>query len=195
MSPKKFYITTAIDYVNSLPHVGTAYEKIGADALARFRRREGDEVRFQMGNDEHSHNVHKAAEQAGQDPKTYCDAMRKKFESIWQQLEISYDGFIQTSEPRHKQAVQALFTKIHKAGDIYQGHYEGWYCKHEERYWTEKDLVEGNCPDCGRPVQKLSEKNYFFRMSYYQQWLIDYINNNPNFIHPDCRANELLGLL
>lgn len=192
---RKFYITTAIDYVNSLPHLGTAYEKIGADALARFRRREGDEVHFQMGNDEHSINVYKAAQKAGLEPKTYCDQMREKFEKIWQRLEISYDGFIQTSEERHHQAVQALFQKIHEAGDIYRGHYEGWYCESCEAFYTEKDLVDGHCPNHQAKPKWLTEENYFFRLSRFQEPLLKLYEDHPKFILPEIRRNEIRRLV
>lgn len=192
---KKFYLTTAIDYVNSLPHLGTAYEKIGADALARFRRREGDEVYFQMGNDEHSSNVFKAATKAGLQPKEYCDEMRKKFESIWQQLEISYDGFIQTSEPRHHRAVQALFQKIYQAGDIYRGHYEGWYCESCEAFYTEKDLIQGHCPNHQAKPQWLKEENYFFRLSRFEKLLLQHYEQHPEFILPEIRRNEIKRLV
>ena len=193
--PRKFYITTAIDYVNSLPHIGTAYEKIGADALARFRRREGDEVHFQMGNDEHSHNVHKAARAKGQDPKAYCDQMRKHFESIWQQLEISYDGFIQTSEDRHRVAVQSLFQTIYDKGDIYQGHYEGWYCNSCEAFYMEKDLVDGHCPHHKAKPEWLHEENYFFRLSKFQEPLLEHYRKHPEFILPAVRRNEIIRLV
>ena len=139
MAQNKYYITTAIDYVNSLPHIGTAYEKIGTDVLARYRRMRGDAVRFQMGNDEHSTNVIKAARERGQEPKAYCDAMRGEFEKAWEKLEVSYDGFIQTSEEHHKKGVAKLFDAIEKNGDIYKARYEGWYCESCEAYFTEKD--------------------------------------------------------
>jgi methionyl-tRNA synthetase len=138
MTQNTFYLTTAIDYVNSLPHIGTAYEKIGADALARFLRMDGQEVHFQMGNDEHSVNVQKAAVSKGMAPKAYCDEMRVQFTDIWKKLEVSYDDFIQTSEPRHHEASKKLFETIFKAGDIFEGEYEGWYCESCEAFYTEK---------------------------------------------------------
>ncbi|HKX12193.1 MAG TPA: methionine--tRNA ligase [bacterium] len=192
---KRFYLTTAIDYVNSIPHLGTAYEKIGADALARFMRLEGHEVHFQMGNDEHSTNVLKAAREKGMEPKAYCDEMRGKFTEIWKKLEISYDDFIQTSEPRHHQATQKLFDAIHKTGDIYEGLYEGWYCESCEAFYTEKDLVEGLCPHHKTKPKWLSEKNFFFKLSKYQQPLLDHIRKHPEFILPEIRRNEILRLI
>jgi methionyl-tRNA synthetase len=192
---KKFYITTAIDYVNSLPHIGTAYEKIGADILARWHRLIGDEVHFQMGNDEHSTNVLKSAVSKGLEPKKYCDEMRVKFEDVWKRLNISYDDFIQTSEERHIKGVQELFQKIYDAGDIYKGHYEGWYCESCEAFYTEKDLVDGVCPNHKARPRWIKEENYFFALSKYQQGLIDHIEKNPSFIAPAGRRNEVLGVL
>ncbi|MDO8527400.1 MAG: methionine--tRNA ligase [Deltaproteobacteria bacterium] len=191
----KFYITTAIDYVNSLPHIGTAYEKIGADVLARFMRMQGCDVHFQMGNDEHSINVEKAAVKAGLDPKKYCDQMRQKFEAIWKKLDISYDDFIQTSEPRHIKGVQKLFQKVFDAGDIYKKHFEGWYCESCEAYKTEKDLVEGLCPDHKSKPKWLKEENYFFKLSSYQDKLHQHIKKHPEFILPEMRRNEILRLI
>ena len=191
----RFYLTTAIDYVNSIPHLGTAYEKIGADALARFMRMEGREVHFQMGNDEHSTNVLKAAKEKGLDPKVYCDEMRGKFTDIWKKLGISCDDFIQTSEPRHHQATQKLFDAILKTGDIYEDLYEGWYCESCEAFYTEKDLVEGLCPHHKSKPKWLSEKNFFFKLSKYQQPLLDHIAKHPEFILPEIRRNEIVSLI
>lgn len=191
----RFYLTTAIDYVNSVPHLGTAYEKIGADALARFQRLEGREVHFQMGNDEHSTNVLKAAREKGLEPKAYCDEMRGKFTEIWKKLGISYDDFIQTSEPRHHKATQKLFDAILKTGDIYEDLYEGWYCESCEAFYTEKDLVEGLCPHHKTKPKWLSEKNFFFKLSKYQQPLLDHIAAHPEFIVPEIRRNEIVSLI
>ncbi|MFO1464006.1 MAG: methionine--tRNA ligase [bacterium] len=191
----RFYLTTAIDYVNSIPHLGTAYEKIGADALARFMRLEGREVHFQMGNDEHSTNVLKAAQEKGLEPKLYCDEMRGKFTEIWKKLGISYDDFIQTSEPRHHRATQKLFDAILKNGDIYEDLYEGWYCESCEAFYTEKDLVEGLCPHHKTKPKWLSEKNFFFKLSKYQQPLLDHIAAHPEFIVPEIRRNEIVSLI
>jgi methionyl-tRNA synthetase len=193
--PVKFYITTAIDYVNSLPHIGTAYEKIGADVLARFKRMEGCEVHFQMGNDEHSVNVQKAAASQGKDPKVYCDEMRGKFTEIWKKLEISFDDFIQTSEPRHHEASQRLFQKILETGDIFEGEYEGWYCESCEAFYTEKDLTDGLCPNHKQKPRWLKEKNFFFKLSKYREPLLRHIESHPEFILPEIRRNEVVSLL
>ena len=191
----KFYITTAIDYVNSLPHIGTAYEKIGADVLARWHRLLGDDVRFQMGNDEHSINVQKAAKAAGKPPKQYCNEMRVGFEDVWKKLEISYDGFIQTSDPHHEQGVKKFFADIMATGDIYKARYEGWYCESCEAFLTEKDLEEGLCPNHKTKPEWLTEENYFFKLSKYQDKLLDYIEKNSEFIVPEIRKNEIVSLL
>lgn len=192
---KQFYITTAIDYVNSFPHIGTAYEKIGADVLARFKRMDGFEVHFQMGNDEHSVNVKKAADEKGLDPKVYCDRMRVEFEKIWKQLQVSYDGFIQTSDPNHEEGVKKFFTVIAKKGDIYQSHYEGWYCESCEAFLTEKDLVDGECPNHKTKPKWLKEENYFFALSKYRDRLLEHIKKHPEFIMPEIRRNEIISLL
>ena len=192
---RRFYITTAIDYVNNLPHIGTAYEKIGADVLARFKRMEGYEVHFQMGNDEHSVNVKKAADERSLAPKIYCDQMRHEFEKIWKELAISYDGFIQTSNPHHEEGVKKFFSVIVEKGDIYKSHYEGWYCESCEAFLTEKDLVEGECPSHKTKPKWLEEENYFFALSKYRDRLLAYINAHPEFIVPEARRNEITSLL
>lgn len=191
----KRYITTAIDYVNSLPHIGTAYEKIGADVLSRFFRLLGDEVILHMGNDEHSVNVLKSAVALGLPPKVYCDQMRPKFEHVWHALGIKYEQFIQTSEPRHYRTVSKLFEKIHANGDIYLRDYEGWYCESCEAFYTEKDLVDGLCPNHRARPKWLKEKNYYFRLSKYRDFLLGHIGENPQFILPAKRRNEILSLL
>ncbi|MBI4411320.1 MAG: methionine--tRNA ligase [Deltaproteobacteria bacterium] len=194
----KFFITTAIDYVNSLPHIGTAYEKIGADVIARFRRLCGDEVLFQMGNDEHSANVQKAAEAAasqGLDPKVYCDQMRPTFEQIWKKLNISYDRFIQTSDPRHHKIVYEFFERVNKAGDIYEKDYEGWYCESCEAFYTEKDLENGLCKNHQKKPTWLKEKNYFFKLEKYAEKLLRHIDTHPEFILPAKRRNEVVNFI
>lgn len=194
-TPSPFYITTAIDYVNNLPHVGTAYEKIGADVLARFHRLMGAPVRFQMGNDEHSANVKKEADRQGLAPKAYCDAMRIAFEDIWKKLAISYDCFIQTTEPQHRQSVQRCFQKMWEKGDIYEGDYEGWYCDSCEAFYLEKDLNDGLCPHHKKKPAWIKEKNLFFRLSSYQDSLLSYIHTHPDFIRPKIRENEMTALI
>ena len=191
----RFYITTAIDYVNSLPHIGTAYEKIGADVLARWHRMLGHEVHFQMGNDEHSINVWKAAKEKGISPQAYCDEMRVHFERIWQGLEISYDGFIQTSDPHHEEGVQKFLQTIMDNGDIERRKYEGWYCESCEAFLTEKDLVDGLCPNHKSKPKWLAEENYFFKLTNYRDRLLEHIEKNPEFILPDIRRNEILSFL
>ena len=192
---KKLYITTAIDYVNSPPHIGTAYEKIGADVLARWYRLCGYQVHFQMGNDEHSINVKRAAEAEGKKPQQYCQEMRKHFEKIWRRLDISYDGFIQTSDVHHEGGVGELFTQIMKKGDIYPSRYEGWYCESCEAFLTEKDLVDGLCPHHKSKPKWLEEQNYFFALSKYRDRLLKHIKKNPEFILPEIRRNEIVSLL
>ncbi len=192
---KTFYLTTAIDYVNSLPHIGTAYEKIGADVLTRFMRMEGYAVHFQMGNDEHSANVQKSAIAAGLDPKIYCDQMREKFTDIWKKLYISHDDFIQTSEARHHASAKKFFETVYQTGDIYEGEYEGWYCESCEAFYTEKDLTEGLCPNHKQKPKWLKEKNFFFKLSKYRDKLIAHMESHPAFILPEIRRNEILSLL
>lgn len=191
----KYYITTAIDYVNSSPHIGTAYEKIAADVLARFHRLAGDEVRFQMGNDEHSVNVKKAAIEAGLDPKKYCDMMEEKFLSAWKTLNISYDGFIRTTDPVHLKAVQKLYQILIDNGDIYEAIYEGWYCESCEAFLTDKDLLDGKCPNHKTKPRWLKEENYFFALSKYQEKLLKHIKAHPEFILPEVRRNEVVKMM
>jgi methionyl-tRNA synthetase len=194
-SAPKFYITTAIDYVNNVPHLGTAYEKIAADAIARYKRLAGYDTRFLMGNDEHSTNVEKAAREKGQSPKAYCDEMALLFQDVWKRLDISYDDFIRTTEPRHVRAVQALFAKFSERGDIYKGKYEGYYCVSCERYYPEKDLVDGRCPVHKTEPRWLSEENYFFRLSAYGPRLLEHIRASPEFIVPEIRKNEIVNVI
>ena len=192
----RFYITTAIDYVNSRPHLGTAYEKIAADVISRYHRLKGDEVRFVMGNDEHSQNVFRKAAEEGLDPTAYCDQMEQEFRSAWRSLNLSFDDFIRTTQPRHKAGVTELASRLYAAGDIYKGTYEGWYCVGCEAFKQEKDLVDGRCPLHPQiEPQWLKEDNYFFRLSKYQQPLLDHFAAHPEFIQPDVRRNEILRLL
>ena len=191
----KFYITTAIDYVNNIPHLGTAYEKIAADAIARYKRLAGFDTRFLMGNDEHSTNVEKAAREKGLDPKVYCDQMADTFQAVWKRLDISYDDFIRTTEPRHIRGVQELFRKIAANGDIYKGKYEGFYCVSCERFYPEKELVDGKCPNHGTEPQWLSEENWFFRLSAYGPRLLEHYAKHADFLVPAIRRNEILNVI
>ncbi len=193
--PERFYITTAIHYVNDEPHIGHAFETAAADVLARYNRLFGRETFFLTGTDEHGQKLQDTAAAKGIPPKEHCDQIVTRFLDVWEKLNISYDYFIRTTDKGHIEVVQHILQKLFDAGEIYKSSYEGWYCKYEERFWTEKDLVEGNCPDCNRPVTKISEENYFFKMSQYQRWLVDYINQNPGFIKPEFRKNEVLGYL
>jgi methionyl-tRNA synthetase len=190
----RFYLTTAIDYVNSRPHLGTAYEKITADVIARYKRLAGFDTLFVMGNDEHSQNVYRKAREEGLDPLAYCDRMEREFRDAWDLLDISYDDFIRTTQPRHKSAVQELIRRIAAKGDVYEGFYEGWYCVGCEAFKQEKDLVDGKCP-LHSTVDWIKEKNHFFRLSKYQQPLVDHIVAHPEFIEPEARRNEILKLL
>lgn len=191
----KFYITTAIDYVNNRPHLGTAYEKIAADCIARFKRLAGYDVHFLMGNDEHSLNVERRAREEGKDPLAYCDEMAEVFESTWRALGISYDDFIRTTEERHKRGVRLLLERIRAKGDIYEGVYAGHYCVSCEAFYQEKDLALGLCPVHKTRPQWLEEKNYFFRLSRYRDALLAHIEAHPGFIQPDIRRNEIVALL
>ncbi len=190
-----FYVTTPIYYVNDAPHLGHAYTTILADVLARFSRLRGNETFFLTGTDEHGQKVQQAAQKQGLAPLDYSDKMQAQFRSAWEKLEISYDDFIRTTQQRHVKVVQQALDDLWQRGEIYLGGYEGWYCVHDERFWTYKDLLDGRCPDCHRPVEKVVEANYFFRMSTYQNWLVDYIQTHPNFIQPAYRRNEVLGFL
>ncbi len=192
---KPFYITTPLYYVNDNPHLGHAYTTVLADTIARYHRIAGEEVFFLTGTDEHGQKVAEAAASRGITPQKHCDIYVKNFKRFWEELNIDYDHFIRTTDKEHENAVKKALDKLWELGEIYQSEYSGWYCTPCERFWTEKDLVNGNCPDCGRPVKRLSEKNYFFRMSKYQDWLVDYINSHPDFIQPESRRNEMLGFL
>ena len=191
----KFYITTAIDYVNSTPHLGTAYEKISADVIARYKRLTGASTHFLMGNDEHSVNVYKRARELDLEPREYCDRMEGEFRRVWRALDVSFDDFIRTTEPRHAAGVQVLAERIRDAGDIYEGHYEGWYCVSCEAFKQAKDLVHGNCPVHQRPPEWIREKNFFFRLSKYQKPLLEHFARQPAFLRPEGRRNEILNVI
>ena len=191
----RFYLTTAIDYVNSRPHLGTAYEKIAADVIARYKRLAGFDVHFVMGNDEHSQNVFRKAKELGEEPLAYCDRMAGEFLDVWRRLDLSFDDFIRTTEPRHRASVQELIRRISAAGDIYEGFYEGWYCVSCEAFKQEKDLVEGNCPIHRTKPDWIREKNFFFRLSKYQDRLLAFFSEHPEFLVPEVRRNEILKLI
>jgi methionyl-tRNA synthetase len=193
--PQSFCLTTPIYYVNDVPHIGHAYTTLACDVLARYRRARGAEVFFLTGTDEHGQKVEKAAQTRGETPLELADRVVKRFQSLWEKLHIDYTDFIRTSQERHKIAVQEIFRRIQAKGDIYLGEYEDWYCTPCETFWTETQLMDGNCPDCGRPTDKLKEASYFFRMSKYQEPLLAHIEANPDFIQPKSRRNEILSFV
>lgn len=192
---KAFYITTPIYYVNDRPHIGHAYCTILADTLARYHRLRGEQTYFLTGTDEHGQKVQEAAEKRGVSPQTHADKLHQTFRKLWPTLDVSNDDFIRTTEERHKKVVQHVLTTMYNNGDIYVKDYEGWYSTAAERFWTEKDLVDGKCPDTGQEVTKITERNYFFRMSQYSARLKAHIEANAQFIRPAYRANEVLGFL
>jgi methionyl-tRNA synthetase len=192
----RFYLTTAIDYPNSRPHIGTAFEKLGADVQARYRRMEGYQVHFLMGNDENTIRVAKRAAELGHDPKTYCDEMARQFREVWHALEVSYDDFIQTSEPRHYIGCRKFIQKVYDNGHIYKGTYEGLYCEGCEAFKTERELDEqGRCPIHQTLPIKRSEPCYFFALSKFQDRLLEFYEQRPEFIQPEIRRNEILSLV
>ncbi|HEY7791972.1 MAG TPA: methionine--tRNA ligase [Vicinamibacterales bacterium] len=191
----RYFLTTAIDYVNSRPHLGTAYEKITADVIARYKRLSGFETHFLMGNDEHSQNVYRRARELGEEPLAYCDRMAREFREVWARLDISFDDFIRTTEPRHKIAVTTMIERMAAAGDLYEGYYEGPYCVSCEAFKPEKDLIDGLCPIHYSKPEWIREKNHFFRLSKYQDALRAHYAQHPEFVVPEVRRNELLRLL
>jgi len=191
----RYYITTAIDYANSNPHSGTAYEKIGADAIARWKRLQGYDVHFLMGMDEHSMNVEKKAVAAGMDPEAYCDGMEPKFTDLWKALHISNDDFIRTTQKRHIAGATEFFRRCHAKGDIYKAKYVGLYCVGCEAYLKDSDLVDGRCRNHNTPPQKLEEENWFFRLSKYTDAVRRHIEENPEFVQPEIRRNEVLNVV
>ncbi len=192
---KKFYITTPIYYVNAEPHLGHAYTTIVADVLNRFHRLLGEESYFLTGTDEHGDKIVTAAEKAGQSTGQYVEKMSRLFQNLWPKLRISNDQFIRTTDPAHQETVKYILMKVKERGDIYFSDYTGLYCLGCERFYTERELVDGKCPDHQTEPVQISEANYFFRMSKYQSWLIDYINANPQFIRPERFRNEVLSFL
>lgn len=195
MATGKFYITAAIDYPNALPHIGTAYEKIGADVIARYKSLCGFDSFFVMGTDEHSANVERAAAEQGVSPQEFTDSVAPKFLEAWKALEIRYTAFVRSSSERHARSVQDIFQKIHEKGDIYEGFYEGWYCNSCERFYQQKDLDGELCPTHRRPVEWVKEKNYIFALSRYSDRILRHIREHPGFIEPETRRNEMLSLI
>lgn len=188
---KTFYVTTAIDYVNAEPHIGHAYQKIVADVLARWHKLVGDDVFFLTGTDEHGKKLQNSAKAAGKKPQEFVDEMSQKFKEAWKELNIEPDRFIRTTDSDHKLVVKEFIEKCNKSGDIYKGVYEGLYCVNCEAYYTEKDSVEGNCPIHKKPLEYLKEESYFFKLSKYQDFLLDLYSKHPEFIMPDSRRNEI----
>ena len=189
----KYYITTAIAYTSGKPHIGNTYEIVLADAIARYKRSQGYDVFFQTGTDEHGQKIELKAEEAGITPKEYVDNVAGEIKRIWDLMNTSYDKFIRTTDDYHEKEVQKIFKKLYDQGDIYKGYYEGMYCTPCESFFTESQLVDGKCPDCGRPVQPAKEEAYFFKMSKYADRMIDYINTHPEFIQPVSRKNEMMN--
>ena len=190
---QKYYITTAIAYTSGKPHIGNTYEIVLADAIARYKRSQGYDVFFQTGTDEHGQKIELKAEEAGISPKEFVDNVSGEIKRIWDIIDTSYDKFIRTTDEDHEKQVQKIFKKLYDQGDIYKGHYEGMYCTPCESFFTESQLVDGKCPDCGRPVQPAKEEAYFFKMSKYADRLIEHINKHPEFIQPVSRKNEMMN--
>ncbi len=190
-----FYITTPIYYVNDVPHIGHAYTTVAADVVARYQRLLGREVFFLTGTDEHGMKIEKTAAQRGMTPQELVDEVVERFQHLWKVLNISHDDFIRTTEERHSRAVTAFFQKVQENGGIYLGTYEDWYCIPCETFWTANQLENGNCPECGRPAEKVKEKSYFFRMSHYREQLLAHIEEHPEFIQPASKRNEILSFI
>ena len=195
MALEKFYLTTPIYYVNDVPHIGHAYTTIAADVLARYKRLAGYEVFFLTGTDEHGIKIERSARERGVSPQEWTDTISDHFRHLWARLNISYDDFIRTSQPRHKAVAQAVFQKAYEKGDIYKGLYEGWYCIPDETFLLESEVQEGKCSICGRPVEWITEEAYFFRLSHYQDWILEHIESHPTFIQPVSRRNEVLSFV
>ncbi len=193
MKKKKFYISTAIAYTSAKPHIGNTYEIVLADVIARYKRLQGYDVYFQTGTDEHGEKIEIKAKDAGVEPQEYVDGIAKEIKYIWDIMNTSYDRFVRTTDLEHQKKVQEIFKKFYDQGDIYKGEYTGMYCTPCESFWTESQLVDGKCPDCGREVHEAKEEAYFFKMSKYSKWLEDYIETHPHFIEPESRKNEIMN--
>ena len=192
MDKKKYYITTAIAYTSGKPHIGNTYDVVLADAIARYKRLQGYDVYFQTGSDEHGEKIELKAKENNITPKEYVDKYANIIKSVWDKMNTSYDKFVRTTDPIHEKAVQNIFKYMYDKGDIYKGEYKGLYCTPCESFWTESQLVDGMCPDCGREVKEATEEAYFFKLSKYQDKLIQYINEHPEFIQPEARRNEMI---
>lgn len=193
MEKQKYYISTAIAYTSAKPHIGNTYEIVLGDAIARYKRLKGFDVYFQTGTDEHGEKIELKAKEAGITPKEYVDNIASQIKDIWDIMNTSYNRFVRTTDPKHEREVQKIFKKMYDKGDIYLGKYEGLYCTPCESFFTESQLVDGKCPDCGREVHKASEEAYFFKLSKYQDRLVEYYNTHPDFIKPDSRKNEMIN--
>ena len=191
----RYYISTPIYYPSDRLHIGHVYTTTVADCLARWHRFIGDDVLFLTGSDEHGQKIERIAKSRGIEPKVYVDKIVDGFKVLWKRYNISYDDFVRTTEERHHQVVQEVFRRIYEKGDIYKGEYEGWYCTPCEAFWVEKKLEDGNCPDCGRPVELVKEESYFFRLSNYADRLLRHIEENPEFIQPESRRNEMISFI
>lgn len=193
MEKEKYYISTAIAYTSSKPHIGNTYEIVLADAIARNKRLEGYDVYFQTGTDEHGEKIELKAKEAGIEPQEYVDKVASEIKTIWDLMDTTYDNFVRTTDKNHEKVVQHIFKKMYDKGDIYKGEYKGLYCTPCESFWTETQLIDGKCPDCGREVEAKSEEAYFFKLSKYQDKLIEYIETHPEFIQPESRKNEMVN--
>ena len=192
---KTFYITTPIYYPSDKLHIGHSYTTVAADAMARFKRLTGYDVKFLTGTDEHGQKIQRIAREKGMSPKEYVDGIVEWIKDLWKTMDISYDQFIRTTDKYHEEIVQKIFTKLYEKGDIYKSEYEGWYCTPCESFWTESQLVDGKCPDCGRPVERVKEEGYFFRLSKYGDRLLQYYDEHPDFIQPESRRNEMINFI
>ena len=190
---KTFYITTPIYYPSGKLHIGHSYTTVAADAMARYKRMRGYDTMFLTGTDEHGQKIETKAREKGVTPKQYVDDIVAGILDLWKLLNISYDKFIRTTDPYHEKAIQKIFRQLYDKGDIYKGEYEGWYCTPCESFWTQTQLVDGKCPDCGRPVKKEKEEAYFFRLSKYADRLVEYYDAHPDFIQPVSRKNEMIN--
>ncbi|MCL1795621.1 MAG: class I tRNA ligase family protein, partial [Clostridia bacterium] len=189
---KSFYVTTPIYYPSDNLHIGHAYCSVAADAMARHKKLTGHDVYFLTGTDEHGQKIEARAKEAGVSPQQFVDRIVAGIKELWTLMDVQYDGFIRTTDQKHMDVIQKIFKQLYDQGDIYKGEYEGWYCTPCEAHWTETQLKDGKCADCGRPVNLVREQAYFLRTSKYQDWLIQYIEDNPDFIEPKSRANEML---